>query len=119
MKGLVVLILSLSLWHRACAQRTVAVPTASNGTTAWHDGEIHVDVAGVIGRSDIVLGRANEEAGEALPLGNGRFGVAVWAADGLTAQLNRADTLPERLCPGQVVIPGLAGVTPAKDVSGR
>jgi lysophospholipase L1-like esterase len=119
MKGLVVLILSLSLWHRACAQGTLAVPTASNGTTAWHDGEFHVDVAGVIGRSDIVLGRANQDAGEALPLGNGRLGVAVWAADGLTAQLNRADTLPERLSPGQVVIPGLAAMTQEKDCAGR
>ena len=119
MKGLVVLILSLSLWYGACAQGTFAVPTASNGTTAWHDGEFHVDVAGVIGRSDIVLGRANVDAGEALPLGNGRLGVAVWAADGLTAQLNRADTLPERLSPGQVVIPGLAAMTQAKDFAGR
>ena len=82
MKRLVVLILSLSLWYGACAQETFAVPTASNGTTAWRDGEFHVDVAGVIGRSDIVLGRANVDAGEALPLGNGRLGVAVWAADG-------------------------------------
>jgi lysophospholipase L1-like esterase len=118
MKRLVVSILSLSLWHSACAQGTLAVPTASN-STAWHDGEFHVDVAGVIGRSDIVLGRANVDAGEALPLGNGRLGVAVWAADGLTAQLNRADTLPERLSPGQVVIPGLAAMTQAKDFAGR
>jgi hypothetical protein len=35
-------------------------------------------VAGVIGRSDIVLGQANVDAAEALPLGNGRLGVAVW-----------------------------------------
>ena len=75
MKGLVALILSLSLWHRACAQGTFAVSAASNGTTAWHDGEFHIDVAGVIGRSDIVLGRANVDAGEALPLGNGGLGV--------------------------------------------
>jgi alpha-L-fucosidase 2 len=119
MKRLVVSILCLSLWHSACAQGTSAVHTASNGTTAWHDGGFHVDVAGVIGRSDIVLGRANTDAGEALPLGNGRLGVAVWAADGLTAQLNRADTLPERLSPGQVVIPGLAAMTQVKDFAGR
>jgi len=78
-----------------------------------------VDVAGVIGRSDIVLGRPNLVAGEAMPLGNGRLGVAVWSADGFTAQLNRADTLPDRLSPGQVVIPGLAALTGAKDYSGR
>src|SRR5580704_16351780 len=119
MKGLVVLILSLSLWRGACAQGTLAASTASNGTTAWHDGEFHVDGAGVIGRSDIVLGRANVDASEAMPLGNGRLGVAVWAADGLTAQLNRADTLPDRLSPGQVVIPGLSALTAATDYSGR
>src|ERR1700731_5492235 len=108
MKCIAVSILSLFLWHCASAQ-----------TTAWHNGGFHVDVAGVIGRSDIVLGRANVDAGEALPLGNGRLGVAVWAADGLTAQLNRADTLPDRLSPGQVVIPGLAAMTQAKDFAGR
>jgi alpha-L-fucosidase 2 len=119
MKYIAVAILSLSLWHRACAQGPLAGHEVSSATTAWRDGSFHIDVAGVVGRSDIVLGRANLEAGAALPLGNGRLGVAVWAADGLTAQLNRADTLPERLSPGQVVIPGLAALTQAKDFSGR
>ena len=73
-----------------------------------------MDVAGVIGRSDIVLGRPNLVDGEAMPLGNGSLGVAVWSADGFTAQLNRADTLPDRLSPGQVVIPGLVALTEAK-----
>src|SRR5208283_3148679 len=54
-----------------------------------------------------------------MPLGNGRLGVAIWSADGLTAQLNRADTLPDRLSPGQVVIPGIAVLTRAKDYSAR
>jgi len=54
-----------------------------------------------------------------MPLGNGRLGVAVWSADGLTAQLNRADTLPERLSRGQVVIPGLSALISAKDYTGR
>jgi hypothetical protein len=72
----------------------------------------------VIGRSDIVLGRANVEPGEAMPLGNGSLGVAVWSAEGFTAQLNRNDTLPDRLSPGQVVIPGLAVLTHARDYSG-
>jgi alpha-L-fucosidase 2 len=119
MKYLVVSILSLSLCHGVFAQATPADHTVARQTTAWHDGRFHVDVAGVIGRSDIVLGRANEDASEALPLGNGRLGVAVWAADGMTVQLNRADTLPDRLSPGQVVIPGLAAMTQAKDFRGR
>lgn len=97
----------------------VAQSAIPDTTTAWKNGRFHVDVAGVVSRSDIVLGRPNEEAGQAMPLGNGRLGVAVWSADGLTAQLNRADTLPDRLSPGQVELPGLTALTHAKDYSGR
>ena len=50
---------------------------------------------------------------EAMPMGNGRLGIAVWSADGFTAQLNREDTLPHRDSPGQLVIPGLATLTSA------
>ena len=82
-------------------------------------GAFQIDVPGVIGRSDVVLGRPNLEPSQALPLGNGRLGVAVWSADGFTAQLNRNDTLPNRLSPGQVVIPGLAALTRAGDYAGR
>jgi len=88
-------------------------------TTAWQAGRFHVDTAGVVGRSDIVLGRANREAKEAMPLGNGSLGVAVWSEQGFTAQLNRADTLPDRLSGGQVVIPGLGVLTDAADYAGR
>lgn len=83
------------------------------------DGRFHVDVPGVIGRSDIVLRRPNLQSAEAMPLGNGRLGVAVWSADGLTAQLNRADTMPDRLSTGQIVIPGIAALTKASDYTGR
>jgi alpha-L-fucosidase 2 len=89
------------------------------GTTAWHDGRFVADLPGLIGRSAIVLERPNQQAGEAMPLGNGHLGVAVWSADGLTLQLNRADTLPRRLSTGQVVLPGLAALTEARDYSGR
>jgi alpha-L-fucosidase 2 len=88
-------------------------------TTAWRDGTFHVNVANVVGESDIILGRPNTEASEAMPLGNGRLGAAVWSADGMTIQLNRADTLPHRLSPGQIAIPGLAKLTTASDYSGR
>jgi len=87
--------------------------------TAWRGERFDVNLAGVIGRSDIVLGRANTDAMEAMPLGNGRLGVAVWSADGFTAQLNRADTLPYRYSTGQVTIPGLKVLTSAKDFTGR
>jgi alpha-L-fucosidase 2 len=88
-------------------------------TTAWKAGHFAVDTAGLLGRSDIVLGEPNAKPGEAMPMGNGRLGIAVWAAEGCTAQLNRADTLPHRDSPGQLVIPGLAALTSAKDFSGR
>ena len=97
----------------------VGLVTQAQETTAWRDGQFHVDVAGVVGRSDVVMGRPNEKADEAMPLGNGTLGVAVWSADGFTAQLNRADTLPDRLSAGQVVIPGLAQIAQAKDYAGR
>src|SRR5882724_3922362 len=77
---------------------------AQSTVTAWRDGKFHVDAAGLIGRSDIILGQPNNEAGQAMPLGNGSLGVAVWSENGFTAQLNRADTLPSRYSPGQVVI---------------
>lgn len=87
-------------------------------TTAWSKGAFHVDTARVLSRSNIVLGRANEDATEAMPLGNGRLGAAVWSAAGMTVQLNRADTMPGRLSAGQVVIPGLAKLTHASDYAG-
>src|ERR1700722_11455920 len=95
-----------------------ALPLSAS-STAWHDGRFHIDVPGVLHRSDIFLGRPNTDVSEAMPLGNVRLGGAVGAADGLTAQLNRADTLPDRLSPGQVVIPGLSALTAAGDYSGR
>jgi alpha-L-fucosidase 2 len=66
-----------------------------------------------------VLERPNLARQEAMPLGNGRLGVAVWGEQGFTAQLNRADTFPNRLSPGQVVIPGLMRLAGAADYSGR
>ena len=88
-------------------------------TSAWKDGHLQIDTAGVVGRSDVVLGQPNLKANQAMPLGNGRLGVAIWAEDGLTAQLNRADTWPARLSPGQVVIPGLLRLIKARNYSGR
>jgi hypothetical protein len=64
-------------------------------------------VAARVARSNIVVGQPNVLASQAMQLGNGRLGAAVWAADGLTVQLNRADGLPDRLSPGWLVVPGL------------
>src|ERR1700685_694354 len=106
--------LACSMQPKALAQDGERV-----STTAWKAGHFAVDTAGLLGRSDIVLGEPNARPGEAMPMGNGRLGIALWAAEGFTAQLNRADTLPHRDSPGQLVIPGLAALTSAKDFSGR
>ncbi len=69
-------------------------------------------------RSDVFLGQPNTADSQSLPLGNGSLGVAAWAAGGFTAQLNRSDTMPSRLSPGQVQIPGLAAMTSAANFTG-
>jgi hypothetical protein len=91
---------------------------AASATTAWQSGGFHVDTPNVVRRSDIVLGSPNTQGAQSLPLGNGSLGVAAWAAGGFTAQLNRADTLPDRKSPGQVQIPGLSTLTGASDFKG-
>jgi hypothetical protein len=88
-------------------------------TTAWSGGKFIENTQGVVDRSDVVLGQPNYQDTQSMPLGNGTLGVAAWAADGFTAQLNRADTFPGRKSPGQVVIPGLAAMDSAPDFTGR
>jgi alpha-L-fucosidase 2 len=88
-------------------------------TTAWKDGAFNIDVRQVVGRSDIVLQRPGLKREEAMPIGNGRLGLGVWAEECYTAQLNRQDTLPQRMSPGQIVLPGLCKLTSAADFSGR
>jgi Carbohydrate binding module (family 6)/F5/8 type C domain/Abnormal spindle-like microcephaly-assoc'd, ASPM-SPD-2-Hydin len=97
---------------------TAPAASAASDTTAWQSGAFSVNTAGVVSRSDIVLGRPNTADSQSLPLGNGSLGVAAWAADGFTAQLNRSDTMPDRLSPGQVQIPGLSAMTSAPNFTG-
>jgi hypothetical protein len=92
--------------------------SAASNTTAWQNGAFSVNTGGVVSRSDIFLGRPNTAGSQSLPLGNGSLGVAAWAANGFTAQLNRSDTMPSRLSPGQVQIPGLAAMTSASNFTG-
>lgn len=109
--------LALVLWAPVAAlQGTTA--TAAPTTTAWSHGAFSVDTPNLVREADIVLKGANSTAAESMPLGNGTLGAAVWAANGLTAQLNRADTLPARKSPGWVQIPGLSQITAASDFHG-
>src|SRR3984957_17622045 len=96
-----------------------AVAQQSPPATAWKSGHFVVDTAGLVSRSAIVLTQPNTLPEEAMPLGNGRLGVAVWLAGGFTAQLNRVDTLPHRDSPGQLIIPGLAPLASSRDFNGR
>jgi len=76
-------------------------------------------VEATVARSDIFVGQPNILPRQAMPLGNGRLGVAIWAADGLTLQLNRADTLPGRLSPGEVVFDTLKPMIADRKFRGR
>ena len=78
-----------------------------------------IDTPNIVRRSNIVLGKPNTKPEQSMALGNGSLGVAVWAGNGFTAQLNRSDTFPDRKAPGQVVIPGLAALTGASDFHGQ
>ncbi|GAA1957800.1 RICIN domain-containing protein [Kitasatospora viridis] len=92
-----------------------ARPAQPPATTAWQAGRFTVDTPDLVRRSDVVLAGPNRDQTQALPLGNGTLGAAVWAAGGFTAQLNRSDTLPDRKSPGWLTIPGLAKLTSAPD----
>jgi len=97
----------------------IAVLLLIGTASAWALELYPIDRRGVVERSDIILERPNELPTEAMPLGNGRLGVAVWSQDGFTAQLNRSDTLPQRLSPGQIVLPALSKLAKAPDYQGR
>ena len=92
--------------------------SAATDTTAWQNGAFSENTGGVVSRSDVFLGQPNTLDSQSLPLGNGSLGVAAWAAGGFTAQLNRSDTMPSRLSPGQLQIPGLAAMTSAANFTG-
>jgi len=91
---------------------------AATTTTAWQNGAFSQNIGGIVSRSNVVIGRPNTATTQFLPLGNGSLGVAAWAASGFTAQLNRSDTMPNRLSPGQLNIPGLSAMTSASNFVG-
>ena len=88
----------------------LSMPCAANDDTTMRS---------IVARSDIALGQPNVLPTQAMGLGNGRLGAAFWAADGLTLQLNRADTLPGRDSPGQVRFPDLRRLIADRGFHGR
>ena len=113
-----VLAIALAAPLAVISQSGSRAEAAASLTTAWQNGAFSVNTAGVVSRSDVVLGEPNTADSQSLPLGNGSLGVAAWAAGGFTAQLNRSDTMPYRLSPGQLNIPGLTTMTTASNFSG-
>ena len=97
----------------------VADATTDQPTTAWRDGRLRTDTAGVVARSDLVQEGPAWRAYQAMPLGNGVLGAAVWAEKGYSAQLNRVDTFPDMKSAGRLVVPGLDPLMRASDYSGR
>ncbi len=87
-------------------------------TTAWRNGHFNVNVANVVRQSNVILLQPNTNANQSMPLGNGKLAVAEWSDNGLTAQLNRVDTLPNRKSPGQVIVPGLSVLTKGANYHG-
>ncbi|GAA3147567.1 hypothetical protein JOF29_002034 [Kribbella aluminosa] len=101
----------------------VGLPAAGSSveqeTTAWHDGALQGDTAGLVSRSDLVQEGPAWRPYQAMPLGNGVLGAAVWAVKGYSAQLNRVDTFPDLKSAGRLVVPGLDSLMRADDYSGR
>ncbi|TWD75190.1 hypothetical protein FB561_6628 [Kribbella amoyensis] len=92
---------------------------ADRATTAWRDGALRTDPAGLVARSDLVQEGPAWRAYQAMPVGNGKLGAAVWAEKGYSAQLNRVDTFPLLKSAGRLVVPGLDPLMRAGDYSGR
>ena len=83
------------------------------------DRSSRANKAALVASENVVLLRPNLLPSQAMALGNGSLGVAVWSSNGMTVQLNRADTMPYRLSPGQVILPGLSRITNASDYNAR
>jgi hypothetical protein len=98
---------------------TFAPSSEAGSTTAWQNGVFNVNTANVVSQSDIILQAPNSSAYQAMPLGNGNLGAAIWSASGMTIQLNRNDTFPSRKSLGWVTIPGLSALTGGSGYSGK
>ena len=110
MAAVVLLTVSIPVWTH--------VNAAAGDTTAWQNGQLVMDTAGVVQRSNVILQSRNSQPTQSMPLGNGVLGGAAWSAGGMTVQLNRTDTFPDRKSVGQVVFSSLANLTGASNYVG-
>src|SRR5450631_2076641 len=116
-KGIVTITL-LVVFLAASASAWVHAAQAATDTTAWQNGQLAMDTAGIVQRSNVVLQSPNSQPAQSMPLGNGVLGAAAWSASGLTVQLNRTDTFPDRKSVGQVVLSSLTSLTGASNYVG-
>ncbi|GCF10234.1 hypothetical protein KDI_37980 [Dictyobacter arantiisoli] len=77
-----------------------------------------MDTPGIVQRSNVILQAPNLQPDQSMPLGNGVLGAAAWSANGLTVQLNRTDTFPDRKAVGQVVLSSLTNMSGASNYVG-
>ncbi|MFI5698149.1 glycosyl hydrolase family 95 catalytic domain-containing protein [Kribbella sp. NPDC051586] len=116
---MIALRLTLPLLMTLFALPPAAGASAPGMTTAWHDGALRADTAGLVSRSDLVQEGPAWRTYQAMPLGNGVLGAAVWAEKGYSAQLNRVDTFPDLKSAGRLVVPGLDPLMRSSDYKGR
>src|SRR5581483_5897730 len=115
-KGIATLV--VFVWLVAFLPVWIPVVRAAADTTAWQNGHLVLDTAGVVQRSNVILQQHNLQPTQSMPLGNGVLGAAAWSANGLTVQLNRTDTFPDRKAVGQVVFSSLTSLTNASNYVG-
>src|SRR5438876_3669778 len=82
-KGVVTLTF-LVVFLAASALVWVHSAQAATDTTAWQNGQMAMDTAGVVQRSNVILQSPNSQPTQSMPLGNGVLGAAAWSASGLT-----------------------------------
>ncbi|MBN8456932.1 MAG: hypothetical protein J0M04_03735 [Verrucomicrobia bacterium] len=96
-------------------------PISRAGFTAIAaDGDLRFDRAAWLARNSLVYQSPPFRKTEAIPLGSGRVGAAMWIdpLGGLTAQINRPEGVPALSGLGKIEIPQLAGMTAAQDYQG-
>jgi hypothetical protein len=117
-KGLLTILVVITLLGVGIPVWTHVVSAASGNTTAWQNGQLVMNTSGIVQRSNVILQSPNAQPDQSMPLGNGVLGGAAWSAGGMTVQLNRTDTFPNRNSVGQVVFPNFTTITGASNYVG-
>nr|MCU0781934.1 DUF4082 domain-containing protein [Akkermansiaceae bacterium] len=96
-------------------------PVSRAGLTAIAaNGTLALDRAAWLARNNLVYQSPPFRKTEAIPLGSGRVGCALWIdpESGLTAQLNRPEGVPAMASIGRIEIPRLGRMVSARDYRG-